>query len=152
MLNKINFTLSNIHTPVLGYAAKLEKSMDLFFATLPVGKIVKRVNWSITTNTDIFALGGNRIYESEDTKEDKIDLEKTVLRRERQTLHRLPKSRALVFAFKSYMYPIKDVKEEGSGEELAQAIDGLKEGSVPGMHFYKRGVVWGEAVKRYLRS
>jgi hypothetical protein len=38
------------------------------------------------------------------------------------------------------------------GEELAQAIDGLREGSVPGMHFYKRGVVWGEAVKAFLRS
>ena len=50
------------------------------------------------------------------------------------------------------MYPLKDIKEEGFGEDLAQAIDGLKEGSVPAMHFYKRGVVWGEAVKAYLRS
>lgn len=54
--------------------------MDRIFATLPVGKIVKRVNWGITTNTDLFALGGNYIYEGEDTKEEKIDLEKTVLR------------------------------------------------------------------------
>jgi hypothetical protein len=38
------------------------------------------------------------------------------------------------------------------GEALATAIDGLKNGSVPAMHFYKKGVVWGEAVKRYLRS
>lgn len=29
-----------------------------------------------------------------------IDLEKTVVRCERQTLHRLPRTRALVFAFK----------------------------------------------------
>ena len=87
MRKKINFTLANIHTPVPGYAAKLEKPMDRIFETLPVGKIVKRVNWGITTNTDLFALGGNYIYEGEDTKE-----EKTVLRRERQTLCRLPKS------------------------------------------------------------
>jgi hypothetical protein len=44
MRKKINLTLANIHTPVPGYAAKLEKSMDRFFATLPVGKIVKRIN------------------------------------------------------------------------------------------------------------
>ena len=67
-------------------------------------------------------------------------------------LHRLPETKALVFSFKTYLYPLKDIKEEGIGEELAQAIDGLKEGSVPAMHFYKRGVVWGEAVKAYLRS
>jgi hypothetical protein len=67
-------------------------------------------------------------------------------------LHRLPITKALVFSFKTYMYPLKDIKDEGLGEELAQAIDGLKEGSIPAMHFYKRGVVWGEAVKTYLRS
>ncbi len=50
------------------------------------------------------------------------------------------------------MYPISEIKEEGLGEELALAIDGLREGSVPGMHFYKKGVVWGEAVKGFLRS
>jgi hypothetical protein len=50
------------------------------------------------------------------------------------------------------LYPIKEIKDEGLGEELAQAIDGLKEGNAPQMHFYKRGAVWSEAVKRYLRS
>ena len=38
------------------------------------------------------------------------------------------------------------------GEDLASAIDGLKDGSVPGMNFYKKGVIWGEAVKAFLRS
>jgi hypothetical protein len=50
------------------------------------------------------------------------------------------------------LYPIKEIRDEGLGEELAQAIDGLKKGNAPQMHFYKRGAVWGEAVKRYLRS
>lgn len=76
----------------------------------------------------------------------------TFVRCERQTLHRLPESKALVFAFKTYLYPIKDIKDEGLGEELAQAIDGLKDGNVPAMHFYKRGAMWGKAVKKYLRS
>jgi Protein of unknown function (DUF3445) len=79
-------------------------------------------------------------------------MSQTLVRCERQTLHRLPKSKALVFAFKTYMYPIRDIKEEGLGEELATAIDGLKGGNVPEMHFYKRGVEWGTAVKKYLRS
>ena len=76
----------------------------------------------------------------------------TLVRCERQTLHRLPRSKALVFSFHTYTYPIQSIKDEGSGEDLAQAIDGLKEGSAPQMHFYKRGAVWGEAVKAFLRS
>jgi hypothetical protein len=152
MRKKINLTLANIHTPVPGYATKLEKSMDRIFATLPVGKIVKRVNWGITTNTDLFAPGGDHIYEGEDTKEEKTDLEKTVLRCERQTLRRLPKRKALVFAFKTFQHPIRQIKEERNGGLLARAIKGLSEGSVPRMAYYKRGVVWGETVKNFLRS
>jgi hypothetical protein len=67
-------------------------------------------------------------------------------------LHRLPKTKALVFSFKTYLYPIKDIKDEGLGEELASAIEGLQTGSVPQMNVYKRGVVWGEAVKNFLRD
>lgn len=77
---------------------------------------------------------------------------KTFLRCERQTFHRLPSSQALVFGFHSYLYPLQDVKDEGLGEALAQAIDGLKEGSTPGIHLYKGGPVWEKAVKEFLRS
>ena len=52
------------------------------------------------------------------------------------------------------MYPIRQIKEEEpeNAEALAQAIDGLKDGSVPAMNDYKRGASWGEALKAYLRS
>ncbi|KAJ9610198.1 hypothetical protein H2200_004975 [Cladophialophora chaetospira] len=152
---KLGKRLASIHDPVPGYPTKIEASMDRFFSRLEVGKYVKRANWSITTNPNLYSAGKgtNHAHEGDDITEMKeIDVENTFLRCERQTLHRLPKSKAIVFAFKTYMYPIKEIKDEGKGEELAEAIDGLKEGNVPQMHFYKRGVVWGEAVKRYLRS
>lgn len=57
-----------------------------------------------------------------------------------------------MFAFKTYMDSVRDIKLEGLGDDLADAIDGLKSGNVPGMDIYKRGPVWGEAVKDYLRS
>ena len=44
------------------------------------------------------------------------------------------------------------IKDEGLGEEMASAVDGLKEGSAPQIHWYKRGPVWGTAVKAFLRS
>jgi len=58
----------------------------------------------------------------------------------------------LVFAFKTFQYLIRQIKEGRNGELLARAIEGLSEGSVLRMVYYKRGVVWGETVKNFLRS
>lgn len=178
-LQKIGQPLAGIHTPVPGYGAKLERSMDRFFATLPPARIVQRRNWAITMNRELFILGTNHgdasetggskladslaeqialqksdIQSSEsDAKIDSdVDLEKVVLRTERQTLHRLPKTGALVFGFKTYQYNLDDVKKEGSGEALARAIEGLWLGNVKRMVLYKKANVWGKTVVDYLRS
>jgi len=50
------------------------------------------------------------------------------------------------------MDSLRTIKLEGLGDDLADAIDGLKGGNVPAMNVYKRGVVWGDAVKEFLRS
>ena len=155
---KLGMSLRDIHGPVPGYAQKLEKSMDRFFAALPVGRIVRRANWSITTHSRLFCLSGNHTSPEEAERlaekgdEDEWRVEDAVLRCERQTLHRLPGTKALVFGFKTYQYPLKDVKEEGSGEELAAAIEGLGTGSIPGMRVYKSAVVWGDKAMAYLRG
>lgn len=165
--------LAAIHKPVPGYADKLEKSMDRFFAKLGVGKVVKRSNWSITTNDLLYSEGGNHLYEnegdnpfqnakaldleSEDVEEDverqkaEVVVEKCRLRCERQTLHRLPETKALVFAFKTYMYRLSEVKDAGLGPILAESIEGLAKGSVPSIAFYKRQIVWGDKVIEYLQ-
>jgi hypothetical protein len=153
--SKLGLSLADIHTPVPGYAAKLQKSMDRFFASLPVGRIVKRHNWTITTKPDLHVLSGTHIHSedelAEGEKED-VDLAGTVLRCERQTLHRLPETRALVFAFKTYTYPIKQLRDEGSGTALAEAIEGLGKGNVPEMTIYKRQVLWAPKVTAFLRG
>ncbi|KAK5697905.1 hypothetical protein LTR97_006864 [Elasticomyces elasticus] len=174
--DKCGQPLATIHAPVPGYAAKLEKSMDRFFARIEVGRVVQRTNWSISTDDRLFSDGGNHMYGDADQGKpidtnnktlavDRPDLDQKIeqqrrdvvvddcrLRCERQTLHRLPKTKALVFAFKTYLYRLEEVKEEGLGPVLAEAIEGLAKGSVPDMAFYKRGVVWGEKVVDYLNS
>lgn len=161
---KLNHPLATIHAPVPGYKSKLEASMDRFFSNLPVGKYVKRVNWSITVDAELYAgsdgAGATHAHSGDDVTEipvGDLDLETCFLRCERQTLFRLPESKAVVFAFKTLVYPLKEVKAEGSGDELAVAVEGLKAGNVGGdekggMWFYKRGGVWGKAVVEYLRS
>lgn len=63
--HKLGMKLADIHGPVPSYSEKLEKSMDRFFASLPVGKIVKRHNWSMTTNRDLFCLAGTHLTPEE---------------------------------------------------------------------------------------
>jgi len=178
---KFRHTLAEIHAPVPGYKAKLERSMDRYFARLPAGKLVRRHNWAITTNPDLYREAGNHLYADDGSDDQELDLEvdsqgKTLnlnsanllreieqqrkdvrvedcrLRAERQTLHRLPRSGALVFAFKTYTYPLHEIKAEGSGPALAEAIEGLRLGNAPELEYYKRGVVWGDRVREYLLS
>ena len=178
---KFRHTLAEIHAPVPGYKAKLEKSMDRYFARLPAGKLVRRHNWAITTNPDLYREAGNHLYANDGSDDQELDLEvdsqgKTLnlnsanllkeieqqkkdvrikdcrLRAERQTLHRLPRSGALVFAFKTYTYTLHEIKAEGNGSVLAEAIEGLKLGNAPEMEYYKRGVVWGDRVREFLLS
>ncbi|KAF2016335.1 hypothetical protein BU24DRAFT_462503 [Aaosphaeria arxii CBS 175.79] len=161
-LKKLGMKLAEIHTPVPNYSEKMEKSMDRYFANLPIGKIVKRANWTITTHKRLFCLDGNHISEADraalndglppPSADDEIDIDQTVVRCERQTLHRLPNTRALVFSFKTYQYPLRELRDEGSGEMLCEAIDGLGRGNVPEMKVYKRAAIWGDRVKQFLRE
>lgn len=71
---KIGKKLADIHEPVPGYREKLERSMDRFFARLEVGRPVKRVNWSLTVDEELYSnfdKGGTALK----TKPDKLALE-----------------------------------------------------------------------------
>lgn len=157
---KLGLPLADIHLPVPGYKAKLEKSMDRFFARLECGKAVKRSNWTITTDDVLFKEAGIHFHgssssdQAETIEQEKRDMvvDDCRLRSERQTLFRLPNTKAIVFSFKTYLYKLSEAKEEGYAEALAEAIEGLNTGNVPEMNHYKRGTVWSEPVLEYLRS
>lgn len=52
---KIGKKLADIHGPVPGYKEKLKKSMDRFFSRLEPGRYVKRVNWGLTVDEELFS-------------------------------------------------------------------------------------------------
>lgn len=61
---KFGMKLREIHGPVPGYKAKLEKSMDRFFDKLEVGKVVKRSNVHpppIPFNPSLFSHTGGKL-------------------------------------------------------------------------------------------
>ncbi|KAK6529956.1 hypothetical protein TWF281_009106 [Arthrobotrys megalospora] len=147
---KMGMELRKIHEPVPMFEEKLAGSMDRFFGRVEVGRWVRRFNWTISTHGKLFLPTGNHIYEGEELPEEleSVELDKTYLRVERQVLLRLPVSKALVFFVKTYMTPLKEIKEEGQGEALATAIEGMPEK----LGVYKKRVVWGRAVKEALRA
>lgn len=180
LCEKLGLPLSGIHKPVPGYKERLERSMDRTFARLELGKLIRRSNWTITTNDQLFNLGGihirfddhgdddgrpdagaaaSRKQEARDRMEAEIAaqqrgvvVEKCRLRSERQTLFRLQRTKAIVFSFKTYLYTLEEIKSQGNAEALAEAIEGLGRGNVPDFTYYKKGVVWGPKVLEYLRS
>lgn len=129
------------------------------------------LQWSIQTIPDLFVCKthpkpGETVEDVED-----VDIEKVMtiyarflfyfrlltciqvyFRVELQTLTRLPKTRAVLFSFKTYMYPMRQLKEEGQGPAMADAIEGLAKGNAAGMWTYKGASVWGDKVVTYLRA
>ncbi|KAF4975344.1 hypothetical protein FZEAL_7851 [Fusarium zealandicum] len=149
---KLGKTLSDIHAPVPSYD-KIGASMERFFGRLEVGKAVKRTNWSVQTHSELFNSKGNHITGDDAYQDDEeVDIETTFLRIELQTLTRLPRTRAILFSFKTYFYPVRQIKEEGLGPDFADAIEGLSKGNAPGMWTYKSAVRWGKSVIEYLRA
>ncbi|CAN8099693.1 unnamed protein product [Discula destructiva] len=151
---KLDKLLDEIHEPVPSYH-KIGPSMERYFSRTKVGKNMKRVNWSVVDSPILFNCGSNHVHadDLEDiTKDEEIDIGKARMRVELQTLSRLPKTGAIMFSFKTFLYTIEEIKAEGLGPQLADAIDGLKEGNAPDMWTYKGAVRWGKAVKDFLRS
>ncbi|KAJ5233713.1 uncharacterized protein N7469_005479 [Penicillium citrinum] len=145
--SKLGLGLTSIHGPVPSYE-KIGPSMERFFRKLEVGKSVKRMN-----------LLGNKHLIKERMRQKlvmaanlNLSLYKANLRIELQSLTRLPETKFVLFCFKTYLYPLADIKAEGTGSELADAIEGLQKGNAPGMFKYKSAVRWGKSVAEYLRS
>lgn len=85
-------------------------------------------------------------------KEEEIKVEECRFRVELQSLMRLPQTGVLMFSFKTFLYSLEDIKREGLGGELADAIEGLGKGNAGGMRVYKGAVRWGKVLGGWLRA
>ncbi|TVY15331.1 hypothetical protein LARI1_G006999 [Lachnellula arida] len=150
--DKIGMKLRDLHKPVPGYKEIMQSSMDRYFGRLAPGKVIYRVNWAIATNDNLCEDGEYHLYEGQEASDTEVDISKCYVRCELQTLFALPKSGGRILSVHLYLYPLQQIMDEGLGEQMIEAIDGLKQGNVPGFWRYKRAPVWHEKVKEFLSS
>lgn len=77
-----------------------------------------------------------------------VDPSASFLRVEHHTLTCLPRTGTIVFAVRSYMTPLTQIRDEGSGPVLAEVCDSMPEK----FGFYKNRPTWGQRVCAWLRE
>lgn len=155
-LSKLNKNLSAVHKPVPNYKTKLQFSMNKFFSRIEKNEFVFRINWSVQTHGNLCAPIGNHGSKDDKTilneiKPETLDFNKCFLRCEKQCVTRLPETGAIMMIVRTYVTSLMKLRMELNDEEketFCEAIDGIS----GDFAIYKRRVVWGEAVKSFIRG
>ncbi|GMG56072.1 unnamed protein product [Ambrosiozyma monospora] len=119
--HKLGKTLDVIHTNVPYYEAKLKPSMERWFSKMAPADLVERASWFISWDhrlllTSIYSLiNGEKIHSDVQPTEFNV-------RVERQTLRRLPKSKAIIFTNHPVFYSIEEMKDEPLVPSLIRKI------------------------------
>ncbi|KAI4197819.1 MAG: hypothetical protein LQ350_005664 [Teloschistes chrysophthalmus] len=147
--SKLGLAMKDIHRPVPGLQEKIGKGIDLSMKSLRGGSIIQSLQFQ---GNSLFRTGGNNFEPKPgevlgDLSEPQ-DLSECYLRIERQSLARLPETRAIAFCIRHYVYPLEDIKKEGNGDELADAIQSMPEK----LGYYKRRPFWQRDVDAFLRG
>jgi hypothetical protein len=128
---KYRMSLDHLHfeAKVPHYGAKLQTSMNRFFKNMPVDKLVTRNNFFIQLDDGLHwspRMGDQSSAEVaswEKANSTGLTVEEIHFRSERQSLRRLPRSKALMFTIRTYFVPVTElVKEPFVPGRLAEAI------------------------------
>ncbi len=118
--DKFGKPLDQIHQPVPGASNNLDPMIQRIFDNLRPEMPVWRENWSIYADDNL------RHSTSESTRTDRGKTVKTVeesyLRREYQTLHRLPESRDILFTIKIMIEPLEIIEEQNDPAAIAATL------------------------------
>jgi hypothetical protein len=147
LVEKLGLPLAQVHAPVPIYPDRLARPVDRLIATLKSGKLVERVNWSLLDTPVLFRPGGHfRRKRNADVTAENAG-ETLYLRVERQTLRQLPRSGAVVFGIRTYVYPLALIAEDPAvAGRLGSAVRGLPDA----LKGYKSVGVFEEPLLAYL--
>ncbi|ODV81030.1 uncharacterized protein CANTADRAFT_46596 [Suhomyces tanzawaensis NRRL Y-17324] len=122
---KLGKNLDVIHADVPYYKEKLQKSMERWFDRMKASDPVERASWYVTWD---HKLKTNNVYQlPQHNPNSEADLKSTDprefnVRVERQTLRRLPKSKAIIFTNHPIFYSIEEMKDEPMVPSLLRKI------------------------------
>ncbi|GMG21652.1 unnamed protein product [Ambrosiozyma monospora] len=119
--HKLGKTLDVIHTEVPYYEAKLKPSMERWFAKMVPADLVERASWYISWDHRLLLNSVYALKES-DKVESTVPPTEFNVRVERQTLRRLPKSKAIIFTNHPVFYSIEEMKDEPLVPSLIRKI------------------------------
>ncbi|VEU20441.1 DEKNAAC101307 [Brettanomyces naardenensis] len=118
---KLGKTLDVIHGHVPYYTTKLRPSMERWFGRMQPADLIERASWYISWDHKLLL---NNVYALQAGDKVPSDVEPTDfnVRVERQTLRRLPKSKAIIFTNHPIFYSIEEMKDEPLVPSLIRKI------------------------------
>tara|TARA_B100000029_G_scaffold175181_1_gene172143 strand:+ start:38588 stop:39388 length:801 start_codon:yes stop_codon:yes gene_type:complete len=123
---KMGLPLRALHAPIQGYEEQLASSVDRFMEKLKPGPIYGRANWFIAATPDMrWDAQPPRLAFAHVTPQNAG--ETLFVRSERQTLRRLPRTGAILFAIGIYVAPLAGLSP-GNVRRLADAMQSLLDG------------------------
>jgi len=143
--SKLAKNLSQIHQPVPGFEEKLTSPLNRMFANLEVERPVWRQNWALETDTDLHQPGLHFHNRGANLTPSTISTGLWI-RSEYQTLRRLPRTQAVVFTIRNFIWPLNCLETTTDKQRLKQQISTME----PQMCDYKSISAYKNAIIEYL--
>lgn len=142
---RIGWTVSRMHDPVPDWKSKVGHSVNKFFCRLTPEAPMERSNYFLETTEPDEGLS-NTLFRPDGLTEQQPgpSIDEVLLRRERQTFRRLPRTGALVFSVKTSLQTLKELPVDQL-QALATEIRSWPED----MAKYKGRDIWGQRVLDY---
>jgi hypothetical protein len=147
LAEKFGRPMQEIHAPVPLYPEKLAKPVDRFFEHLKTDKPVWRTNFSLIDDPALFQTKGHSRTSVDASITPETVGDRVFLRIERQTLHRLPHTEAILFTIRTHVWPLTIFTgDPGGAADLAETLRTMPEQ----VYAYKSMPVFGAAALAYL--
>jgi len=144
LADKIGRTVVDVHEPVPGFGERLASPLQRLFQTLEPERPVWRANWTLTSIPELCRPDcSDHLARLDDDRVGRS----LWLRVERQTLRRLPRTRAVLFTVKTWVNPLEEVaREPGRAAALAARLREMSDATAA----YKGLSAIRESVLRWL--
>ena len=132
--SKIGLALDQIHEPVPRYEQDLMPRPGNFMDRISDGMIAARTGWSLTASSDLALNSEDRVVDMHLEK----DPSELIVRVERQTLRKVPKSEAIAFTIRIHRWPLKVIREDAElAKDLLVSLKAIPDEIKP----YKSGTI-----------